>query len=139
LILLGHKVKLPAIMATIENTAVSIADNDSNTTLGQMQTTRFDHADSVKRGLLKLGLFWLQALGSVPIIIAHWVLVPGFFIAGPFVAWRTYKTSFRRDHVDGDCPVCKKTIRVKLEAKDELPKWTYCPDCNNPLQITAAD
>jgi len=34
---------------------------------------------------MKLGLFWLLALGSLPIIFAHWVLVPGFFIAGPWI------------------------------------------------------
>jgi hypothetical protein len=101
-----------------------------------MQTTWFEHGDCVKRGLLKLGLFWLLAVGSLPIIFAHWVLVPGFFLAGPWMAYRTYKITHRRDHVSGHCPVCTKEITIKLEARDELPKWTYCPACNGPLHIT---
>jgi hypothetical protein len=55
------------------------------------------------------------------------------------MAYRTFKITHRRDAVSGDCPTCKKTIRIKLEANDELPKWAYCPDCNAPLHITQAD
>jgi hypothetical protein len=126
-------------MPKIEHTPVSIKDNDELTTTGQMQTTWFDQRDCVKRGLLKLGLFWLLAVGSLPIIFAHWVLVPGFFLAGPWMAYRTYKIGYRRDHVTGDCPACKANITIKLEAKDELPKWAYCPGCNAPLQINHSD
>ena len=125
-------------MSNIKITSVFIKGNDGLTTSAQMQTTWFDHRDCVKRGLLKLGLFWLLAVGSLPIIFAHWVLVPGFFLAGPWMAYRTYKITHRRDHIDGDCPTCKATINIKLEAKDELPKWTYCPACNAPLQISDA-
>jgi len=125
-------------MPRIENTPVNIIDKDGKTTPGQMQTTWFEHGDCVKRGLQKLGLFWLLSVGSLPIIFAHWVLVPGFFLAGPWMAYRTYKITHRRDHISGHCPVCEKEITLKLEANDELPKWTYCPACNEPLQITSA-
>jgi hypothetical protein len=126
-------------MPTIEHSPVAVKDNDGITLPGQMQTTWFDHNDCVKRALLKLALFWFLAVVSLPIIFAHWVLVPGFLIAGPFLAYHTYKTGHRRDHVDGECPVCKEKITIKLEAKDELPKWTYCPACKAPLQITSSD
>ena len=126
-------------MPILEHSAVSIKDNDGQNTTGEMQTTRFDHGDCIKRGLLKLGLFWLLAVGSLPIIFAHWVLVPGFFLAGPWMAYRTYKITHRRDHINGECPACKKTLVIKLETKDDLPKWTYCPECNAPLHITQTD
>jgi hypothetical protein len=136
LISFEHKVKLPDIMPNIEKTAVTIHENDGKTTAGQLQTTWFENADRVKRALLKLGLFWLLAVGSLPIIFAHWVLVPGFFLAGPWMAYRTYKITHRRDQISGDCPTCNEAITIKLEAKDGLPKWTYCPACNAPLHIT---
>jgi len=126
-------------MANIENTPVAIKDNDDKSVPGLMQTTWFEQGDCVKRGLLKLGLFWLLAVGSLPILFAHWVLVPGFFLAGPWMAFRTYKTTHRRDHVTGHCPVCEKEISIKLEANDVLPKWTYCPACKAPLHITQID
>jgi hypothetical protein len=126
-------------MPTIEHTPVAIKDNDGNPKPGQMQATLFDHNDCVKRALSLLGLFWLLGGISLFIPLAHFVLVPGFLIAGPVIAYLTYKTTRRRDHVDGECPVCKETIKIKMEAKDELPKWTYCPACTAPLQITSSD
>ncbi|HEC20880.1 MAG TPA: hypothetical protein ENI97_16310 [Gammaproteobacteria bacterium] len=123
-------------MSKIENTLASIVNNDGKHTSGQLQTTWFEHGDRVKRGLLKLGLFWLLSAASLPIIFAHWVLVPGFFIAGPWMGYRTYKITHRRDHVSGPCPSCQEEVIIKLEASDKLPKWTYCPSCKAPLHIT---
>jgi hypothetical protein len=122
-------------MPTIENTSVHIKGNDGQVTTGSLQTTHYDHGECVKRALLKLGLFWLLALVSSPIIIVHFVLVPGFLIAGPWMAYRTFQTTYTRNHVQGQCPECKEDVEIKMEARDELPKWTYCPRCNNPLQI----
>lgn len=85
---------------------------------------------------MRLGLFWLLSIGSLPIMIAHWVLVPGFFIAGPIMAVLTFKTKQVTDVAKGTCPSCEEAISVKMEAKDTLPKWTYCPSCNNPLHMT---
>lgn len=126
-------------MLTIENTQVHIKGNDGQATSGSLQTTHYDHSECVKRALMKLGLFWLLALGSLPIIFAHWVLVPGFFIAGPWMAYRTFQVKHTCDHVRGDCPVCQENVEIEMEARDELPKWTYCPRCNNPLQLLKID
>lgn len=110
-------------------------DNTNHTLAARLHGTRFDSRDRTKRALLKLGLFWLLAVASIPIIFAHWVLVPGFFLAGPWMAWRTYQLESILNHAEGDCPSCGNAIRIKLESGDQLPKWTYCPDCNAPLQI----
>jgi len=126
-------------MPTTQATPVTIRDNDNQTRPGVLNTRHFDQGDSLKRALMKLGLFWLLAVGSLPIIFAHWVLVPGFFIAGPFMAYRAYKVKSTPINIQGACPVCEKEVDIKLDAKDELPKWTYCPHCNAPLNITAGD
>ncbi len=122
-------------MPTTENTSVHIKGNDGQLESGSLQTTHYDHSECVKRALLKLGLFWLLALASIPIIFAHWVLVPGFFIAGPWMAYRTFQVKYARNHVRGSCPVCQEDVEIKMEARDELPRWTYCPRCNNPLHL----
>jgi hypothetical protein len=127
-------------MPTVTTTPVQIQDNSGEHTVsGIFHTTHFDQSDCLKRALMKLGLFWLLALGSLFIIFAHWVLVPGFFLAGPFMAYRTYQTKSTPTDIQGDCPVCNKAMDLKLEPKDVLPKWTYCPHCNVPLHITSAD
>jgi hypothetical protein len=126
-------------MPTIENTSVHMKVNDGQVTIGSLQTTHYDHGECVKRALMKLGLFWLLALGSLPIIFAHWVLVPGFIIAGPWMAYRTFQKKYTRNHVQGVCPVCQENVEIKLESGDELPKWTYCPHCSASLHLLEKD
>lgn len=126
-------------MASIENTTICFKGNDAKATVAELQTTLYDARDRLRRALLKLGLFWFLSIASLPIIFAHWVLVPGFFLAGPWMAWRTYHMTQARNHATGRCPGCDTEVKIKLEPNDELPKWTYCPACNEPLQIAEPD
>lgn len=102
----------------------------------QLHITVFDNKDSTWRAAKRLGLFWLLALASVPLIGAHWILVPGFFIGGPIAAVMVYKIKEATEKAVGVCPQCGESIDVKMEPKDPLPKWTYCPACNQSLHIT---
>ena len=123
-------------MTTIREDSVQFRNNDgTSSNPATMFVTEYTQSDALKRALLRLGLFWLLALGSVPIIIAHWVLVPGFFIAGPVVAVMVYRTRESKDRAEGVCPSCNESVTVKLETKDTIPKWTYCPSCSNSLHI----
>jgi hypothetical protein len=89
----------------------------------------------MKRALLRLAACWAAAGVTLFIPLAHFVLVPGFLIAGPVMAVGAYRTEWARNHATGHCPACQADITLALEAKDTLPKWTYCPACNVPLQI----
>ena len=123
-------------MPTIEKQAIRfLAKNDTISNDAELLIKHFDQKDCIKRALTRLGLCWLASIASLPIIFAHWVLVPGFFIAGPIVAVSAYRTKQINDRTMGECPACKKPIEVKLEPKESLPKWTYCPLCKDPLHI----
>ena len=114
------------------------ASNGDTATVAELAITLYDEKDRMKRALKRLGLFWLLSIGSIPIIFAHWVLVPGFFIAGPIAAMMVYRIEQALDQVSGLCPNCNEAITIQLEAKDTLPKWTYCPSCNKSIQIDRA-
>lgn len=103
----------------------------------QLHISVFDNKERTIRALKRLGLFWLLSIGSIPIIFAHWVLVPGFFIAGPVAAVFAYRVTEMLEKSSGTCPECREPIEVKMEPKELLPKWTYCPKCNTPVQITS--
>ena len=117
-------------------TQIQLRDNDGKTTDGKLYTTLYDSGDRIQRALLRLALLWALAGLSLFIPLAHFVLVPGFLIAGPVAAVMVYRSTQARDRAEGRCPVCGEEISIKLEAKDEIPKWTYCPACNAALQIT---
>lgn len=124
-------------MPQTKTQAIHFHNNDgSKSQPATLDIIHYDQKDCMKRALMRLGLFWLLSIGSIPIIIAHWVLVPGFFIAGPIMAVLVYKTKQMTDSAKGTCPSCEEPITVKMEPKDRLPKWTYCPSCNNSLHIT---
>lgn len=95
----------------------------------------FDTRERKIRAAKIWGLMWLFAVLSLPIIIAHFVLVPGFLIAGPVMAMRRYRVAEIPDHVSGTCPSGKEEFTLELEASDHLPMWTHCPACNASLHL----
>ncbi len=126
-------------MPQLQSQAVQFKTSNNDTVNhAELHITLYDDKDRLKRALMRLGLFWLLSIGSLPIIFAHWVLVPGFFIAGPIAAMMVYRVDQAFDNAVGQCPNCKEQVTIKMEPKDSLPKWTYCPSCNNPIQIERA-
>ena len=95
----------------------------------------FDAKERKIRAAKTWALMWLFAVLSLPIIIAHFILVPGFLIAGPVLAVRRYRVTEVPDHVSGLCPSGKEEFTLTLEASDHLPMWSYCPVCNASLQL----
>lgn len=123
-------------MSSNEISDVQLVDGSGKTAAARLHTTLYDSSDRIRRALGRLALLWAIAGVSVFIPLAHFVLVPGFLIAGPVVAMMVYRTEQARERTDGRCPVCEEEISIKMEASDEIPKWTYCPACNAALQIT---
>jgi len=117
-------------------TQIQFRNNDDKTTDGKLYTTLYDSGDRILRALLWLVLLWALAGVTLFIPLAHVVLLPGFLIAGPVAAVMIYRSTQARDRAEGRCPVCGEEIIIKLEARDEIPKWTYCPACNAALKIT---
>jgi hypothetical protein len=122
-------------MAKKEQHAIQLKPSEGPHSDGTLYITNFDKNDRLKRAAKVLGLCWLGAAGSIPIIIAHWVLVPGFLIAGPIMAYKRMQQHTLKEHVTGKCPHCKKEITMNLDAADQLPKWDYCPNCNKSIQM----
>lgn len=124
-------------MISKEQRDIQIASSEKGSNAAILYLDRFDSAERIKRALTMLGLLWLLAAISVFIPIAHWGLVPGFFIAGPIAAFSRYKMTEALEKVNGPCPSCEADITISLEAGDQLPKWTYCPNCNHSVQLVS--
>ena len=124
-------------MPSTETTEIQLQDNEGNASLGNMRTTRYSSGDRMTRAAIRLGACWAAAGVTLFIPLVHFVLVPGFLLAGPIMAVSAYRSELARELARGICPVCKEAVEIKLEADDNLPKWTYCPKCNAPLQLVA--
>lgn len=120
-------------------TPVLFQDNDGNARPGSVHATVYEASDRLKRAVVRLLSLWAAAAISIFIPLAHFVLVPAFLIAGIVMAIAAYRTDRALNHAQGVCPVCQEEITIPMEASDQLPKWTYCPKCNAPLQIVVSD
>ena len=122
-------------MATLRTENIVIKNDESGISVGELHTRDLNPGDRWKRAAAGLALFWGLAVLSLPIVGLHWVLVPGFLIAGPVVAYRRYAAASIMDDATGRCPACGEEVRIALTPSDRIPKWTYCPNCNKPLQL----
>lgn len=122
-------------MATMVQRPIMLKSGDT-TGEGVLHLKSFDAKERKIRAAKTWALMWLFAVLSLPIIIAHFVLVPGFLIAGPVLAVRRYRVTEVPDHVSGNCPAGKEEFNLPLETSDRLPMWTHCPVCKASLQLT---
>ena len=118
-----------------EQRKITLKSDDSPHGEGILHVTHYDKNDRTKRALKALGLCWLGAAASIPVVIAHWLLVPGFLIAGPVLAFKRLKQEAVTERAEGHCPIENQDVTLKLEANDTLPKFTYCPACNKSIQL----
>ena len=121
-------------MTTMVERPIVLKSGD-NTGEGVLHLQAFDSRERKIRAAKSWALMWLFALLSLPIIIAHFVLVPGFLIAGPVLAVRRYRVTEVPDHVSGHCPAGKEEFTLELESSDRLPMWSHCPVCKASLQL----
>ncbi len=90
----------------------------------------------VGRGALALVLCWALASASVFIVLAHFILVPSFFIAGPVLAYFRLRAVRVVKDIHGACPRCG----VEQDFKPALwGRMIDCPRCKNQLTLTGLD
>ncbi len=94
-----------------------------------------DPSERLVRAGKVLALCWGLAVAAVFIPIVHFVLVPLFLIAGPVMAYQKYRVTILALRADGCCPECQQQVSIALDSGDRIPKRTYCPACNKPLQL----
>lgn len=114
---------------------IQLKSQAGETTQAQMTLRTYSNGERKKRAILILLACWAGAVASIPILIAHFVLIPGFLIGGIVLFVKRWKTAEEAENVTGTCPACGKDINIKLDKKNELPQWQYCPECSDSLEL----
>jgi len=125
-------------MTEQQSRAIKISNSNGQQTTGTLSYMVYTKQQRVARAAKTLGIFWGLAVVTLFIPLAHFVLVPGFFIAGPIVAYLRYRVTETVDKASGECPTCHEQVTIQLDASDRLPKWTYCSANNDPIQLSEA-
>jgi hypothetical protein len=113
-----------------------IIESDDITAEGLLHTQILDEQQRMMRAAKIWAIMWLLMLFSLPLFIIHFVLVPGFLIAGPVMAARRYGVSELPDHISGNCPLCKQEFTLGAASFDRLPIRAPCPACGKILLLS---
>ena len=84
--------------------------------------------------LKTLGIFWGLAFCSIFLPGVHFVLVPAFFLLGPYFAWNRYKVTEHLIASEFQCPECEKTVIIKEQAR-HFPLELVCSSCKYVLKV----
>ncbi len=122
-------------MATPESETIGIKGCDTETHPGTLHSICYSPSERSRRAGKLLAICWGVALITLFIPFAHFFLVPIFLIAGPIAAYSRYNLTKATERATGICPVCQQEITISLDPTDKIPKHTYCPACNKPLQL----
>lgn len=107
---------------------------DAKTTTGEIRVQFWDHRERTIRALKLGGLCWAAAVLSVALPIAHFVLVPAFFLAGPIVAYLILKQESVVLGGQGTCPNCAATFTI-ARAPYRFPISDLCTGCRTNVSI----
>jgi len=95
----------------------------------------FDRAGRMRRALVGLAWCWGGALASVFIPIAHFLLVPGFAIAGVVVFSSRLRASTVIHDARGTCPDCGAEQNLDLSGRWYPPHSVTCRACQRSLTL----
>ena len=105
-------------------------------TRGTVTVTSFDQRARVRRAFKALGTFWACAIGSVFIPVAHFLLVPGFFVFGIVQFFQRLGTPEIGRGATGTCPDCGAEQKLDLPPRWTVPQQVTCKHCQRGLQLT---
>ena len=93
--------------------------------------------ERMARTAVALGAGWGAALVSVFIPVAHFILVPTFFIAGIAAAIARARENTRLLGVHGTCPRCAEEQDFEVGGRFTSSRSLDCPKCHNTLTLSA--
>ena len=106
-------------------------------TQAKMLVQVYSEKEQKIRAIKTMLIFWLVAAVCVLIPVAHFLLVPGFFIVGIIKAIKLWHKAEDGLSAEGECPSCHQHIVFNLENNAELPQWRDCPECSESLKLSA--
>jgi len=108
---------------------------DGRTARTQVFRQSMDGPRRLRRAALALVSLWALALFSILIPVAHFLLVPGFLIAGPLVAWKRLHQEQVILGAVVTCPNCDAHT-VLDPGTDERELTLSCDVCHSPLTLS---
>ncbi len=114
-----------------------LAGYQGETGHANIELVEYDGRERIVRALKALGMFWGLAAVSVFIAVAHFFLVPGFFITGIVLFFRRLKPGSIIAKARGTCPNCLTEQKLDIAGRFKNPAEVMCCTCKRTLTLTA--
>jgi hypothetical protein len=103
---------------------------------GRVIVVEFDRGARWRRALRALGQWWGVALLCVFIPVAHFALVPGFFLFAIYQFFQRLGTAAIGKGAQGTCPDCGVEQEFELAGRWRVPQLVSCRACRRGLRLT---
>jgi hypothetical protein len=108
-------------------------------TRAQVAVVRHAHADRLKHAVLALAACWGIAALTVLIPIAHFVLVPAFFVLGIVLFAKKLGEHATFVGLTGTCPRCQATGPFEVSGRAKARAAAQCGSCMNQLGLSVEE
>lgn len=105
---------------------------------GTVTIHEFQPRERWRRALIALGKWWGIALLSVLIPVAHFILVPSFFLYGLWQFFQRLGTASLAVGARGTCPDCGHEQALEIAPRWRTPQPVTCHHCHRGLQLQEA-
>ena len=110
------------------------SDLEGISTLGEIRVQDWNPRERAVRALKSGAACWMAALVSIIIPLLHFVLVPGFLIAGPILAYVVFGQEKVVLSGEGTCPKCREILPIARSAY-RFPISDLCTRCQCSVKI----
>ena len=130
----SERAKHLKMMVSGEGHAVVVTTETGKTSIGQVRIIHWDKRMRTSRALKFWGYCFGLSIVSIIIPLAHFVLVPGFFLAGPIGAWMISTRTSQVLGGESTCPECSAFLPLAPSA-DHWPLNDLCTGCQRSLKV----
>lgn len=117
---------------------VSLHLGRESPTLAVATVAEWSLLERLWRGFSGALLLWAIALAAVIVPLLHFVLVPGFLLAGLVVGGLRFWTQHSLVALEGPCPRCRKPGAFAASGRYRTERSVACNGCGNLLELKAA-
>jgi len=108
-------------------------------TAAAVSVRTYDRRARSMRALRVLGVCWGLAAVSVLIPIAHFLLVPAFFLAGPALGYTKLREHATVLSARGICPACGEAQALDVNTAWKESIGVACGSCRRGLRLVVPD
>lgn len=130
-----EQAKHQEMMKQGQGVPVQVTGSSGKVAAGEVRVKYWSMKERQLRALRFLGIFWGLSLASVLIPLAHFVLVPSLFLAGPIVAWVIYQQESAILGGESTCPECGKFLPIARKP-NRWPFSDLCTKCYHNVEVT---